>query len=162
MVLDFNIKVRLNDSIYSDFGFYPSKYTKIEVTPPQDTIAKLEADIANLEIMSNQLVQTKKQNQQLTLESKIEFGVQELEQIAEKINQLAAQLETEMHNFKSVAVEVNKHYHQQQLQSNNHDISKYNRRIPLNIWDIHFSSLPTIIKRGTKFIIVEKVIKLFK
>ncbi len=165
MVLDFNIKVRSNDSIYSDFGFYPSKYTKIEVTPPQDTIAKLEADIADLEIMSNQLAQTKQKNQEQILESKIEFGVQELEQIAERINQLAAQLETEIHNFKNVAVEVNKHYHQQQLQSNNHNhnsISKSNRRIPLNIWDIHFSSIPTIIKRGTKFIIVEKIINLFK
>lgn len=164
MVLDFNIKVRPHGYVYSDFGFYPSKYTEIEVTSPsQDTIAKLEADITDLEIMSNKLAQAKQQNQQQTLESKIEFGVQELEQIAERINYLATQLETEMHNFKSVAVEVNKNYHQQQLNSNNlKNNLKPNRWIPLNIWDIHFSSIPTIIKRGTKFIIVEKIVNLFK
>lgn len=163
MVLDFNIKVRPHGYVYSDFGFYPSKYTEIEVTSPQDTIAKLEADIADLEIMTNQLAQVKQKNEQRILESKIEFGVQELEQIAERINFLASKLENEMHNFKNVAVEVNKHYHQQQLNQNNkEDNTTSNRRIPLNIWDIHFSSIPTIIKRGTKFIIVEKIVNLFK
>jgi hypothetical protein len=84
-----------------------------------------------------------------------------LEEIAERINLLAAQLETEMHNFKNIAVEINSYYHQQQLNLNNHDKIK-SKRIPLNIWDIHFSSIPTIIKRGTKFIIVEKIVNLFK
>jgi hypothetical protein len=155
MVLDFNIKViPPNGNIYSDFGFYPSKYTEIEVLSPQDTIAKLEADIAYLETMSSQLAESKQKTEQQILESKVEFGVQELEQIAERINQLAVQLETEIHNFKTVAVEVNKYYHQKQLQSNT--------RIPLNIWDIHFASIPVIIKRGAKFIIVEKIINLFK
>ncbi|MBF2063545.1 MAG: hypothetical protein IGS39_03800 [Calothrix sp. C42_A2020_038] len=165
MVLDFNINVRANSlSICSNIAFFPSQSTEQEVEVTlQSSLAQLAAEIAELETMSRELVQNQQRNEQQILEAKVESGVQQLEQIAHRVNILAAQLETEMRNFKEVAVEVNRCYHIcQQLESSHQNQPKPHRWTPLNIWDIHFSSIPAIIKRGNKFIFVEKVINLFK
>jgi predicted nucleic acid-binding protein len=158
MVLDFNIKLCTNNfGKRSNIAFFPSKPTEleVEVVSPQYTLAQLAADIAEAEKMNNELVQNKQKNEQRIIEEKVESGVQELQQIAERVNSLAAQLEAEMRHFKDVAVEVNRYYHiQQKVESDTNNPSKKNHSYPLNIWDVHFSSIPAVIKRGNKFIIL--------
>ena len=70
-----------------------------------------------------------------------------------------------MFKFKEIAVEVNGNYHLIQqppnLRITEWDKSKKGGWKPLNIWDVHSSIIPTVIRRGAKFILTVKMVDLF-
>ena len=164
MVLGFNFKLRAstyNTCTGKILSFQLANKQEVKITSFDDALAKLETKIAELENYERELAKQKQIYEHKNTQLKFEWGVQKLENIAENINALAAQLESEIHNFKEVAVEVNRCYHLIQQLQNIDNKSKPNRWRPLNIWEIHFLSLPTVIRRGTRFIIVKKIINLF-
>lgn len=128
------------------------------------TLTQLEMDISELDKYCQELVENRRNEEQRILTEKIEVGVQQLTIIAEKINILANEIKTLMFSFKEIAVEVNRNYHLMQ-QSFNLSLTKLDqskRRLRhLNIWDIHDSSIPTVIRCGAKFILTKKIVDLF-
>jgi|GEM_PF-2852879 DNA repair exonuclease SbcCD ATPase subunit len=129
------------------------------------TLNQLKLDIAKLEKYLQEKVEEKTKQEQKALKEKIEKGIQELETIAEKINSLSTEIEALMIQFKEIAVEVNRNYHLIQLppflRQIKSDKSKLNCWRPLNIWDVHSSSIPTVVRRGAKFILTVKMVDLF-
>ncbi|MBD2445602.1 hypothetical protein H6G76_00250 [Nostoc sp. FACHB-152] len=137
--------------------------TQVEFVTLESAIAQLESEVDALEKYAQDLLVQKQQEH--TSQEKVIQGIQELETLAHKINALAIQIEAEMLNFTKVAVEVNRCYHILQQHSNAQDIewneSTLRHPRPLNIWEVHNSSIPIVIKRGTKFILTAKVVNLF-
>jgi hypothetical protein len=131
-----------------------------------EAIAQLELEVTELEQYGQELLANKQQQQQEILEETVTQGIQELEILANKINTLASQLEAEMSNFKEIAVEVNRSYQtlqqlsDSQLMEWNESTLRHSR--PLNIWEVHNTSIPIIVKRGKKFILTTKIVNLFQ
>ena len=129
---------------------------------PQTTTVELQAEVAKLEKYQKELLEQKLLIEQQVLQDKVKHGVQELEALAEHINALAGQLEAEMLKFKEIAADVNRSYHEIQQPQPPKNKSEQNNFRPLNIWEVHCSSVPVVIRRGAKFILTEKIINLFK
>jgi hypothetical protein len=119
-----------------------------------------------LENHEKNLVEEKRKQEQESLQHKVEQDVQQLEAIAAHINALATQLEAEMFKFKEIAVEVNRCYHVIQ-QSPDFKVMRWNESElyhwrPLNIWEVHHCSIPTVLRRGVQFVLTAKIVNLFK
>jgi hypothetical protein len=129
-------------------------------------IAQLQKEVEELEDYEKKLTKQKQRQERDILQVKVEKGVEELEAVSDRINTLAVQLEAEMLKFKEIAVEVNQGYHLIQLHSDSEEIeyhqSKLNSDFPINIWQIHYSAIPTVIKRGFQFILTAKNVDMFK
>ena len=112
------------------------------------------------------LVEKKRKQEQESLQQKIEEGVQQLEALAAHINALVTQLEAEMFKLKKFTVEVNRCYHLIQ-QSPNFKVMGWNESElyhwrPLNIWEVHHCSIPTVLRHGVQFVLTAKIVNLFK
>ncbi|MFH7026465.1 MAG: hypothetical protein ACHBN1_13915 [Heteroscytonema crispum UTEX LB 1556] len=129
-------------------------------------IAQLQREVEELEAYENKLAKQKQRQERDILQIQVEQGVQELEAVSHRINTLATQLEAEMLKFKEIAVEVNRGYHLIQLHSESEEIesneSKVDSYFPINIWQVHYSEIPTVIKRGFQFILTAKKVDMFK
>ena len=139
---------------------------KLEVTSLDTAIAQLQTEVAELENHDNNLVEKKRKQGQESLQHKVEQGVQQLEALAAHINALVSQLEAEMFKFKETTVEVNRCYHVIQ-QSPNFKVmgwneSKLHHWRPLNVWEVHHCSIPTVLRRGVQFVLTAKMVNLFK
>jgi len=139
---------------------------KLEVTSLDTAIAQLQTEIAELENHEKSLVEEKRKQEQKSLQHKVEQDVQQLEAIAAHINALATQLEAEMFKFKEIAVEVNRCYHVIQQPPDfklmGWNESKLHHWRPLNIWEVHHCSIPTVLRRGVQFVLTAKIVNLFK
>ncbi|MBW4507538.1 MAG: hypothetical protein KME64_13645 [Scytonematopsis contorta HA4267-MV1] len=139
-----------------------SNYKIFESAKP---FTQLEQEIAELGKQYQQLAKQKLNQEQNSLNSRLKEGIQLLEAIAGSINALAADLEAEIVKFKEVAVEVNKDYHL--LQQPRHyketslDEAKKHKCKTLNIWEVHNPAVPSIVRRGAKFILTTKTVNLF-
>jgi hypothetical protein len=129
-------------------------------------IAQLQREVEELEDYQKKLATQKHRQERDILHVQVEQGVQELEAVSDKINILATQLEAEMLKFKEIAVEVNRGYHLIQLHSDSEETesneSKIDSDFPINIWQVHYSAIPTVIKRGFQYILTAKNVDMFK
>jgi len=139
---------------------------KLEVTSLDTAIAQLQTEIAEVENHEKSLVEEKRKQEQKSLQHKVGQDVQQLEAIAAHINALATQLEAEMFKFKEIAVEVNRCYYviQQPPDFNvmGGNESNLHHWRPLNIWEVHHCSIPTVLRRGVQFVLTAKIVNLFK
>ncbi len=130
-----------------------------------NAFSELEMDVNKLDEYWQSLAENKRKQEQHILIEKIEAGVQELTILADKINNSANEIKTLMLSFKEIAVEVNRNYHliQQTFNFSLMKLDQSKRRLrPLNIWDIHSSTIPTVVRHGAKFILTKKIVDLFK
>jgi hypothetical protein len=71
-----------------------------------------------------------------------------------------------MFKFKEITVEVNRCYHVIQQSPNlkvmGWNESKLHHWRPLNIWEVHQSYIPTVLRRGVHFVLSAKIANLFK
>lgn len=128
------------------------------------TLSQLQIETSDLDKYWQEIAESKRKEELYTLTQKIEAGIQELTVIAEKINSLANDIKALMFCFKEIAVKVNRDYHliQQTFNLSLTKLDKSKRRLrPLNIWEIHDSSIPTVIRRGAKFILTKTTVNLF-
>jgi len=130
-----------------------------------NTLTQLKIDVAELDKYWQESAEKKRKQDQDILKEKIEKGVQELVVIGGKINSLANEIKALMFKFKEIAVEVNRNYHLIQQHPNlrltTWDQSKLRCSRPLNMWDVHSSTIPTVVRRGAKFILTAKMVDLF-
>lgn len=140
--------------------------TQFELVFFDTAIAQLELEVAALEKYGQEILAQKQQQQQEIFQDKVTQGIQKLDILAHKINTLAMQIEAEMLIFKEVAVEVNCCSHILQQLSNSQGMewneSTLRHSRPLNIWEVHNSSIPIVLKRGTKFLLTAKIVNLFQ
>lgn len=128
-------------------------------------LASLQYDIAALAEYEETLAKLQKQRIRHNLRREFEQGIQELSWLMEHINTLSVQLETEMFNFKQIAVKTNKAYLSIQqplnLKPSHRENLKLNYRIPHSIWQIQSSIVPVIVKRQGVFFLTTKTVDLF-
>lgn len=139
---------------------------KLEVVSLDTAVAQLQTEVAELEKRGKDLAEQKQKQQQEILQRQVEQGVQQLETLAGHINALASQLEAEMLKFKEIAVEVNRRYHVIQQPSDFKVMGWNESRLhywrPLNIWEVHYSAIPAVVRRRSKFVLTAKIVDLFK
>jgi DNA repair exonuclease SbcCD ATPase subunit len=139
---------------------------KIESVSLDKTIEQLQKGVAELEKNVKESAEQKRKQEQEILQDKVKQGVQQLEDLAGQINALATQLEAEMFKFKEIAIEVNRHYHAIQQFPNFKVIGWNESRLahwrPLNIWEVHYSAIPAVVRRGSRFVLTAKIVDLFK
>ncbi|WP_334886443.1 hypothetical protein [Nostoc sp.] len=130
-----------------------------------NTLTELQTEVVELYNYCQQLTEEKRKQEQELLKIQVEEGVQKLSVLTGHINTLAAELEAEVLKFKEVAVEVNCSYHAVQKPPNftamGCDKSRVHWR-PSNIWQVDYLAIPTVIKLGSKFVLIAKVIDMFK
>lgn len=125
-------------------------------------LTELQVDINELDREWQVSVNDKQKQEVNFLNDRYEKGIQKMLVIVGQINEIACELESLILKFKEIAVEVNKTYHLiQQSQDKSKQQSHRYRLRPSNIWEIHHSSIPTIIRRGAKFILSAKTIDMF-
>lgn len=125
---------------------------------PNNRLLQLENQINNLK---NILISAPHQHQ-INWEDKLKQGMDILQQKSQKINDLSAQLEAEILEFKELARKVNQDY--QMLQNYQHksktsastSSSPLERSRPANIWEIRSHLIPRVIKQGNQFILTTK------
>ncbi|WP_427158661.1 hypothetical protein ACQFX9_22565 [Aliinostoc sp. HNIBRCY26] len=131
---------------------------------PPEAIAQLESEVAKLEKYGQELLARKQQQGQEILQETVNEGITNLEIIADKINHLAVELENQLSNFKEIAVEINRSYHL--LQESYHIKPREQKATkpprPANIWEVHNSAIPVVVKQGKKFILTTKTVNLFQ
>ncbi len=136
-----------------------------EIFESAKPLTQLQREITELGKQYQQLANQKLNQEQNSLNIRLKEGVQLLEAIAGSINALAADLEAEIVKFKEVAVEVNKDYHLLQQPRHYKEASvneaKKHKCKTLNIWEIHNPVVPSIVRRGAKFILTTKAVNLF-
>ncbi len=143
-------------------------YTPYENNRQVDSISnkltQLEEDIKKMNQKCHELLKEKQNQQEKMLTKQVQNGIELLEVISKQINTLSAELEAEITKFQEIAVEVNRDYHLLQRLSNSEPIvlnqSKRYRCRPLNIWEIHNSTIPIVVKHGNKFILTKRNINL--
>jgi hypothetical protein len=153
--------------------YFARKNTMFQVTTGQIYDEKMLADLTELQLHVLELVELKKYSQELQrlqkqekLYHQVAEGMQKLESHAERINLLADKLEFEILQFKEIALEINQSYQaiQQPLElktPENDELKRFRCR-PLNIWEVHYSKVPTVIRHNTRFVLTAKTIDLFK
>ncbi len=131
-----------------------------------NTLSQLQKEVAKLDKHCQDLAEQKQNQEQEVLNSQVEQGVQTLVSLAWEINALATELEAEILKFKEIAVEVNRGYHAIQQPPNframGWDESRLHYWRPSNIWEVHYSAIPTVVRRGAKFVLTAKIIDMFK
>lgn len=126
-----------------------------------NTLSQLQTDLAALEDDLQYAAELKKEKEKFHLTYQIETGVQQLIDIAGEINNLSSDIEALMLHFKEIAVDINHKYHL--IQRSQHLLTnQVYRQSPLNIWEIHASTLPTVVQHGAKFILTAKIVDLFQ
>lgn len=124
---------------------------------PENRLIQLENQINSLK----QILISSPQHQ-INLEDKLKQGMDLLQQKSQKINELSAQLEAEILEFKELARKVNQDYHklqdyqQKSKTSGSTSSSPLERSRPTNIWEIRSSLIPRVIKQGNQFILTTK------
>jgi DNA repair exonuclease SbcCD ATPase subunit len=138
---------------------------KVEENRP-NTLSQVQLDLAALENYLQYSIATRSIQEKIYLNHEIETGVQKLVDLAGEINNLSSDIEALMLNFKEIAVDINHKYHLMQqfqnLLTNQDNTAKLHRQRPLNIWEIHSSILPSVVRQGSKFIITSRIVNLFK
>lgn len=124
---------------------------------PDNRLIQLENQINYLEKV---LISWPQKHQ--ILAEKLKQGMDILQQKSQKINDLSAQIEAEILEFKELARKVNQDYHM--LQNYQHQSktsastssSPLEQSRPANIWEIRSSLIPRVIKQGNQFILTTK------
>lgn len=129
-------------------------------------LTQLHRDVVELAKVGKYLQQLQQHQQQETLQYQVAEGFQKLTDQADRINALANRLEAEIFHFKEIALEVNQAYHaiQQPLDlkaTGGDELRRFHWR-PLNIWEVHSSAIPTIVRHKAGFILTVKTVDLFK
>lgn len=139
--------------------------TKAQENRP-NTLSQLQIDLVALETHLQYSIEKSSNQEKIHLNYQIETGVQRLIDIAGKINNLSSDIEALMLHFKDIALDINHKYHlmqqSQNLLTNQGDTPKLHRQRPLNIWEIHSSTLPDVVRQGAKFILTSRIVDLFK
>lgn len=144
----------------------------VQVTTGQIYDDKMLADLTQLQLHVAELVEFRNYLQDLQqlqkqeeLYHQVAEGMQKLVDQGVRINTLATQLELEILQFKEIALEVNQPYQaiQQPLElktPGNDELRRFRWR-PLNIWEVHYSKVPTVVRHKTGFVLTAKTIDLF-
>jgi hypothetical protein len=138
----------------------PDKMTNDQVYLPLTILAKLTALLNDIAKEENILFQVQKHHQE-ALQYSIHSGMQQLDTQANCINVIATQLEAEIIRFTEMAARVNQAYHQLQQQKDclnrKNNFLSYRYRIT-NVWEVHYSKIPQLVKSGWRYILTEKQI----
>jgi len=138
----------------------PGKITNDQVYLPLTILAKLAALLNDVAKEENILSQVQEHHQE-ALQYSIHSGMRQLDTQANCINAIASQLEAEILRFTEMAARVNQAYHQLQQQKDcinrKDNYLTYRDRI-INIWEVHYSKIPQLVKSGWRYILTEKQI----
>jgi phage FluMu protein Com len=128
-------------------------------------LTQLQEELAELYKRCQHLAEQKLNQEHNTVKSKVQQGVQLLEVMAQNINALVAEIEAEILTFKEIAIEVNRCYHLLQqpsgIKQESFEQPKKHHCKTLNIWEVHAPSVPTVVRRGAKFIVTSRKINMF-
>ena len=129
-------------------------------------LTQLQSDVTALAKQQEKLAELEKQQLRKTLKGEVAQGIHQLTFIAERINALGNQLEAEMLNFKKVASETNKDYCAIQQPPNLKVMGMEQPTLhcwsPLCTWQVHHSSVPTVVKQRAVFVLTAKIADLFQ
>lgn len=144
-----------------------TKAKKPEIDSLHTAISQLQLEVVARKNYTESLADSKQKQEHEILQGKVEEGIHKLEVIKEQINYLATQLESEMVKFTEIAVEVNQDYHVIQQPLNLKVIpvneSRLHNCLPTNIWELHhLATIPTLVKRGSQFVMSAKNVDLFQ
>lgn len=141
-------------------------FHKLEVVDREAVLAQLQDDVAALVLREEKLAELQKQEVRQTLKGKVAQGIQQLNSLADIINTLATQLETEMLKFKQTAIETNCAYRAIQqppdLKAMGMEQPNFHRWRPLSIWQVNYSSVPTVVKERGRFVLTARIVDLFQ
>jgi hypothetical protein len=119
-------------------------------------LSQLKHDIQELELSLGKTIEA----QPDSLQQRVNKGIEQLQLQSQHINDMAAQLEAELIEFKQLANQVNQDYHaiQSPNRSENSQSSSapVDRTRPANIWEIRAAAIPNILKQGDRFILTTK------
>lgn len=138
------------------------------VTNEEAALAQLQIDVEelanSLAKRQTKLAERQKQQGWEVLKSEFERGIRQLLVLTDSINFLATQLETQMLDFKKVASETNKAYQNIQQSSDLKDMEQLKLREwkTHSLWQVHSSSVPTVLKGKTGFILTMRIVDLFQ
>lgn len=114
-----------------------------------EALAQLQQEITELALCQIAIARWQLHQQQT---QQCQTSMQQLEAIQERINALAAELETQMRQFHLTASGLNPCYCALQ--------SPPNPQRPANVWEIHHAAIPQVIRRGSQFILTAKSLDL--
>lgn len=114
-----------------------------------EALAQLQQEITELALCQIAIARWQLHQQQT---QQCQTSMQQLEAIQERINALAAELETQMRQFHLTASGLNSCYCALQ--------SPPNPQRPANVWEIHHAAIPQVIRRGSQFILTAKSLDL--
>ena len=120
----------------------------------ENNMAQLEQEI---DILGKTITQATEQKLSF-LNGQFNQGMDKLEEQAEHINGLAAQLEAEILKFQEMAKQVNRDYHaiQYPRPRSHPTLPESDRTRPANIWAIRSCAIPMVIKQGNQLILTTK------
>ncbi len=142
------------------------RFKQLEIDEYVD-LTQLQDDVAALAKQQKDLAELQKEQLRQALKGEIAQGIQQLTSLADRINALGNQLEAEMLKFKKIASETNKAYCAIQEPLNlkamaiEQPIISHGWR-PLCIWQVHHSSVPTVVKQRAVFVLTAKIVDLFQ
>ncbi len=123
-------------------------------------LTQLQSDVAECE---KYLEERQKRQKKEALQHRLAEGIQQLAALGNRINALATQLEAEMCSFKEIAWEANQAYHAIQqtpdLKAMEKDESKLSRWRPFDILEIDCPVVPTVVRRGSRFVLRAKTVE---
>lgn len=114
-----------------------------------EALAQLEQEIVELALCQIAIARWQLHQQQT---NQCRTLMQQLEAIQERINTLSADLETQIHQFHTTASALKPCYRDLQTPAN--------PPRPANIWEIHHTAVPQVIRRGSRFILTAKSLDL--
>lgn len=114
-----------------------------------DALAQLEQEITELALCQIAIARWQLHQQQT---NQCQTLMQQLEAIQERINILAAELETQIHQFHTTAGALKTCSYGLQTPAN--------PQRPANVWEIHNAVVPQVIHRGSRFILTAKPVDL--
>lgn len=124
------------------------------------TLTQLQSDVAECE---KYLEEQQKLQKKEALQHRLAKETQQLAALGDRINALATQLEAEMLSFKEIAQEANQTYHAIQQSPDwkaiEKEKSKLSRWRPCDMLEVDCPVVPTVVRRGSRFILRAKTVE---
>lgn len=124
------------------------------------TLTQLQSDVAECE---KYVEEQRKLQEKEALQHRLAEEIQQLATLGDRINALATQLEAEMLSFKEIAQEANQTYHAIQQPPDWKAIargkSKLSRWKPCDMLEVDSPVVPTVVRRGSRFILRAKTVE---
>lgn len=143
-----------------------TNFHKCEVVDREAVLAQLQDEVVELAKYEKKVAELQKQQTQEILQGQVAQGIQQLASLADSINALAIQLETEMLKFKETAIETNQAYRAIQQPTDLTAIGMEQPRLhcwkPFSIWQVHYSAVPAVVKERAKFVLTARIVDLFQ